>query len=204
MSILHDVSRWSARAREHVCRRGFARDIAADAVQNALVALAEKSQKPGFVPPFDPKAYLFVRAVQEAHALVRVERKGGATSGVGGLRAPVSVSLDAAASVTVTEFTDDEDTNAHERDPDWSHRVETRADIYAEWHDAVGEALSELEPQEQRVLENELERTQPLDSAERKRLARVRQHARRELARFGIRHAFPVVVRRRHGRLAND
>lgn len=106
MSALFDVSRWSERAREHVRRHGFAPDIAANAVQNALVTLAEKSREPGFMPPLDPKTYLFTRAVQEAHALVRAERTDGATSSsVGGPRAPLSVSLDAAAGVTATELT---------------------------------------------------------------------------------------------------
>lgn len=197
MNLLHEVSRWSTTARAHVRRRGFAADVAADAVQNALLALAQNIGAPDFVPPINAKAFLFARSVKEAHALIRDENRAGATSGgVGGERVPTRVPIDKAGHVMPQDLVGDDDVNAHERDPEWSDRTGDRETIRTEWSDAVSELLAELLPQDRMALENEFARTRALDPSERKRLARARHRARAILARVGVRHAFPVALRR--------
>lgn len=119
------VARWSSRAREHLRRRGFSADEADDAVQGALLDLAERLDRPAFAPPRDPKAYLFACSVGKAYQTKRAGKRfalAGATfNGIAGTTVQV---------VALTEIADDDASTSPSRQLD----SEAEQHAFIEWH----------------------------------------------------------------------
>ncbi len=191
MNHLVEAGRHRRSAREHLVRRGYA-DVAEDAIANVLVTLAEQLNHPAFAPPVSHKAYIIFYSLVEARAIRERERMAGATSGgVGGTRSPIAVPLDAAEGVSAASLTESDFLDAAQGDPERPLQEGIEECARLAWYSAVALAIAEFAPGDREVLEAEVSRTEPADTARRKRVERARRRARHILSRYGIRRAAP-------------
>lgn len=167
-ALFYEVERFAARAREHVRRRKFPAHVAAEAVQNALIALWKGLSDPEFPRPRDPKAWLFHRSMMQAYALCRMDTRA----------AP----LDDDAPATYDDLVQAGLADPGRYDPE-------RPLVDAAESERVQNFCASLPPSTRETIEAEMQRQDEgtlASDAFRQRLRRARERARPHTRRFGL------------------
>lgn len=183
-ALVREAMKSRARAVRYVTWKGF-RDIALDAVQEALLLLARRAADPAFVPPVTMRAWLFRWSVCSAHVLRREGRRLDVVSFDEAVEAFAHACNQAA----------DDDTSS----PDARLAAEADEGEVEAWRAQVTEAREAFLSQDRAALDAEVTREDEgtvADPAHRKRLERARRRTIPLLAERGIRSARPPVALR--------